>query len=124
KVRLDNQGYALNRDAPAREDRKLVFDNFWKEYGGFSNSLGAALGSQIKGEIFSARARKYPSALASALDGSRLPDTVYRTLVAETNRGLPVLHRYFELRRRMLKLPVMRYYDIYPSLVTSPRKYS
>ncbi len=124
KVRLDNQGYTLNRDAAVRDDRKLVFDKFFGEYASFKNSLGAALVSQIKGETFTARARKYPSALGAALDGPKLPEAVYRTLVAETNRGLPVLHRYFELRRRMLKLPDMRYYDIYPPLVSSPRSYS
>jgi len=124
KVRLDNQGYTLNRDATVRADRKLVFDKFFGEYGSFKSSLGASLVSQIKGETFTARARKYSSALGAALDGPRLPEAVYRTLVAETNRGLPVLHRYFELRRRMLKLPDMRYYDIYPPLVSSPRTYS
>jgi oligoendopeptidase F len=124
KARLDNQGYTLHRDAPARADRKLVFDRFWAEYRIYESSLGAALISQIKGETFLARARKYPSALAASLDGPRLPEAVYRTLVAETNRGLPSLHRYFELRRRILKLPDMRYYDIYPPLVSLARKFS
>jgi len=41
---------------------------------------------------------------------------------AETNKGLPELHRYFELRRRLLKLPDMAYYDIYPPLVSLDRK--
>ncbi len=59
-----------------------------------------------------------------ALDGANLPEAVYRTLIAETNRGLPVLHRYFELRRRMLGLPDMGYWDIYPPLVKSDRKLS
>ena len=34
----------------------------------------------------------------------------------ETNRGLPQLHRYFEVRRKLLGLPDMHYYDIYPPL--------
>ena len=70
-----------------------------------------------------AKARKYDSALQGALDGSNLPEAVYRTLIAETNRGLPVLHRYFELRRKMLGLPDMGYWDIYPPLVKSDRSY-
>lgn len=124
KIRLDNQGYTLHRDAPVRADRKLVFDRFWAEYHQYQSSLGAALVSQIKGETFTARARKYPSALTAALDGPKIPEAVYRTLVAETNRGLPVLHRYFELRRRMLALPELRYYDIYPPLVSLDRRFS
>lgn len=123
-VRLDNQGYTFNRDAPNRADRKAVFDVFWKSYGQFEGSLGAAYTAKLKGDIFQAKARKYPSSLAAALSGGNIPENVYRTLVRETNAGLPQLHRYFELRRRMLKLPDMAYYDIYPPLVSLDRKFS
>ena len=124
KARLDDQGYTLHRTAPNRADRKLVFDQFWASYHAFENSLGAALASQTKGEMFQAKARKYPSALASALSGPNIPEGVYRSLIAEANRGLPVLHRYFELRRRMLNLPEIAYYDIYPPLVSLDRTFT
>jgi oligoendopeptidase F len=114
----------LARGAPNRADRKMVFDKFWGSYKAFENSLGTALGAQVNGDKFRAKARKYDSALQAALDGSNLPETVYRSLIAEANRGLPVLHRYFELRRRMLGLPDMGYWDIYPPLVKSDRSYS
>jgi len=123
KARLDDQGYTLHRDAPVRADRKLVFDNFFASYHQFESSLGTTLAVQTKGEMFEARARKYPSALDAALSGPNIPQAVYRTLVAEANAGLPVLHRYFELRRRMLKLPDMAYYDIYPPLVSLDRSF-
>ncbi|NWN33467.1 oligoendopeptidase F family protein, partial [Klebsiella michiganensis] len=55
---------------------------------------------------------------------NNVPETVYRTLVAEANKGLPQLHRYFELRRKMLKLPDIGYYDIYPPLVSMDRSYT
>jgi oligoendopeptidase F len=123
-IRLDDQGYTLARSALNRADRKQVFDQFWASYKAFENSLGASLASQIKGALFQAKARKYESALQQALDGNNLPEAVYRSLIAETNRGLPVLHRYFELRRKMLGLPDMGYWDIYPPLVKSDRTYS
>jgi len=78
----------------------------------------------VKGALFVAKARHYDSALQNALDGGNIPEAVYRSLISETNRGLPVLHRYFELRRRMLGLPDMGYWDIYPPLVKSDRTYS
>ncbi len=124
EIRLDDQGYTIARGAPNRADRKLVFDKFWGSYKAFENSLGTALAAQVKGDMFRAKARKYDSALQAALDGSNLPEAVYRALIAETNRGLPVLHRYFELRRRMLGLADMGYWDIYPPLVKSDRSYS
>ncbi|MBX3563209.1 MAG: oligoendopeptidase F [Sphingomonas sp.] len=124
EVRLDSQGYTLNRDAPNREDRKAVFNAFWTAHGKFKNSFGATYAAKIKGNMFYAKARKYPSALANALSGSNIPEGVYRTLVAEANKGLPQLHRYFELRRRILKLPDIHYYDIYPPLVSLDRTFT
>jgi len=124
KMRLDTQGYSLTRDAPNRADRKMVFDQFFASNQSFENSLGTALTAQVKGEIFQAKARKFESPLEAALFGANIPEAVYRTLIAETNAGLPVLHRYFELRRRMLKLPDMAYYDIYPPLVSLDRTFT
>ncbi|QNA85041.1 oligoendopeptidase F [Sphingomonas sp. So64.6b] len=121
-IRLDDQGYTLTRDAPDRADRKKVFDTFWATYGQFRNSLGAAYLSKLKADVFDMKARKYKTSLAASLSGNDVPEAVYRTLVAETNKGLPELHRYFELRRRLLKLPDMAYYDIYPPLVSLDRK--
>lgn len=122
QVRLDDQAYTLNRDAPNRADRKLVFDTFWAAYGKFQNSLGAAYAAKLKADVFRKKARKYPTSLAMSLSNNNVPEGVYRTLVAETNKGLPELHRYFELRRKLLGLPDMAYYDIYPPLVKLDQK--
>src|SRR3546814_10278352 len=61
-------------------------------------SLGAAYVSHIKADVFEMKARKYPTSLAASLSSNNIPEGVYRTLVKETNTGLPQLHRYFELR--------------------------
>lgn len=124
KTTLDAQGYTLTRDAPGREDRKKVMDGFFGEMGKFESSLGAAMAAKLKGDVFEARARSYKSCLAMALAPGAVPEGVYRTLVAETNAGLPQLHRSFQLRRKMLKLPDIHYYDIYPPLVSMERKFT
>ncbi|HEV7661376.1 MAG TPA: M3 family oligoendopeptidase [Allosphingosinicella sp.] len=123
-IRLDDQGYAINRNAASREDRKLVFDRFWGSYKPFESSLGAALASKVRGDMFQARSRRYPNSLQSALAGDNIPEGVYRTLVQAANEGLPVLHRYFALRQRMLALPDLHYYDIYPPLVRGQRRFT
>jgi oligoendopeptidase F len=117
KVRLDQAGYAKYRALPERADRILVFNEFWKTYKEFERTLGAALDAQVKSDLFYARARKYPSCLAAALDGSNVPEAVYRTLIAETNHALPTLQRAFALRAKLLGISDLAYYDIYPPLV-------
>src|SRR5207237_1524030 len=123
-LRLDDQGYANNRSSPNRDDRKLVFDRFWGSYKPFESSLGAALGAKVRGDMFQARSRRYRNSLEAALSGDNIPESVYRTLVQVANEGLPTLHRYFALRQRMLNLPDLHYYDIYPPLVRNDRRFS
>jgi oligoendopeptidase F len=82
------------------------------------------MAAKLKGDVFEARARSYPGSLAAALSPDNVPEGVYRTLIAETNAGLPQLHRSFQLRRKMLKLPDIHYYDIYPPLVSLERKFT
>lgn len=122
-VRLDQQGYTRARATPERSERKTVFDTFFTAFKGFESSLGSALSAKVNGDIFNAKARKYESSLAAAVDGPNIPQAVYRTLIAEANSGLPILHRYFDLRRRLLKLPDMGYWDIYPAVTRLETKF-
>ena len=117
EARLDQAGYTKWRSAPNRADRQAVFEAFWKRFREYERTFGVALFSQVKADWFTASARKYPSTLASALGGNHIPESVYRTLIAETNANLPTLHRYFKLRARMLGLSDLRYWDIYPPIV-------
>ena len=103
KVRIDSQGYARVRAVPDRAERKRVFDAFFGTFKSYESSLGAALSAQVQANLFNAKARRYPNALAAALAPTNIPEGVYRTLVAETRAGLPVLHRYFGLRSRLMK---------------------
>ena len=123
EVRLDQAAYGKHRASRVRADRKLVFDTFWNTWKGYAATLGQTLDTHVKAHVFEARSRRYDSALAAALAGPNIPETVYRTLVAAANRHLPSLHRYFGLRKRMLGLDELRYYDIYPSLVASERSF-
>jgi oligoendopeptidase F len=70
-----------------------------------------------------AKVRKYPDSITASLDRNRLPVTIMDTLIAQSNANLGTLHRYFKLRGRMLGVPEMRYYDIYPPLVQSAMKF-
>jgi oligoendopeptidase F len=44
---------------------------------------------------------------------------VYSRLVDGVNRSLPTFHRYLQLRRRMLGVDELHYYDLYAPLVSS-----
>ncbi len=124
EVKLDQSAYTEYREAPNRDDRKKVFDAFWGAWKQFERTFGVIFHEGLKKDAIYTRVRKYPDSLARALDREHIPAAVYETLIAETNRNLPTLHRYFRLRAKLLGIAgEMRYYDIYPPLVSSTRKY-
>jgi len=123
KVTLDQGAYSLHRASPMRSDRKLVFDQFWGAWARYETTLGQTLDTHVKAHVFQAKARRYPSALDAALSGPNIPTVVYRKLIEAAHRHLPSLHRYFQLRQRMLALDDLHYYDIYPTLVASDRTF-
>jgi oligoendopeptidase F len=116
-VRLVQSAYQKYRQSANRADRKRVFDAFWGAWKQLEGTSGAMLTTQVMGDHFRAQARKFDSALRSAQFPDNMPDTVYRTLVAETNAALPTLHRYLRLRKQLLGITDdLQYYDSYPSL--------
>ena len=123
--RLSQAGYSAGRQAESREDRKMVFDTFWSVWRDYEATIGAILNTHVQGLVFRTQVRQYESSLGRALFDDNLPPEVYNSLVAEVNKGLPTLHRYFKLRKRMLNIEDdMRYYDIYPPLVNLDKPYS
>jgi oligoendopeptidase F len=85
-----------------RDDRKHVFDSYWKTFHDFQGTMGSTLTAQVLGEVFEARVRHFPNSLAAATFTDNMPETVYRTLVAQANKGLPVLHRYLTQGKKAL----------------------
>jgi len=118
KFLLNQAGYSRYRTAPGRDDREKVFREFFSVWQRFQRTFGTLLYGQVKRDVFHARVRRYDSSLAAALDADRIPTGVYHTLIEQSNEHLPVLHRYFRLRARMMGLDELRYWDIYPPLVS------
>ena len=114
---INNAGYGLYRQSTNRADRVAVFDAFWGTWKQYESTLGATLNGEVQANVATAKARGYENTLEYFLSGDNLPTEVYRTLVDVTNDRIDVLHRYFELRARMLEVNDLGYHDIYPPLV-------
>ena len=117
QVRLDATNYSLYRAASNREDRKIVFESFFGTLQNFKRTFGTQLNGEINKNLFYKKVRKYDSCLESSLDRNNIPVDVYHKLIENVNNKLDTLHRYFELRKRMLGLDELHFYDIYASLV-------
>lgn len=97
--------------------RQNAYTSYYGVYGGARNSIAAMLSAQVKQLAFFAKARNYPTAQAAALDGTEVPVSVYSNLIEAVHRNFDKMHRYMRLRRRIMGLDELHYYDLYTSLV-------
>ncbi len=116
-VRLDQSAFSLHRAAPDREDRRKVFAAYFGKLGEFQRTFGAQVAAEVKKNMFFARSRHYSSAIARALDGSRIPLEVYRGLIDSVHAHLADLHRSLRIRQRLLGVSELHYYDLYVPVV-------
>ncbi len=103
--------------APDRELRKSAFQSLYGAYKQFQNTFASSLEGQMKQLQFFANARKYPSALHAALDNTEVPVEIYHNLIAAVRKNFPAMHRYIRLRKKLLGVDKLHYYDIYASMV-------
>jgi len=117
EVELTSAAYTRYRAVNNREDREKVMKTFFENYGRFKNSLGANLSGKVKKDWVYAKNKKYDSSLEAALNRDNLPVSVYTTLIEQVNNNLAILHRFLDLKKRMLGVNELHYYDIYVPLV-------
>lgn len=118
-VKVDQAGYSELRTRANREDRQKAMSAFFESLGSFSRTFGTTMNSSVQKSLFYAKARKYPTTLEMALDSANIPVSVYTRLVDGVNRSLPTFHRYLKLRKRMMGVDQLHYYDLYAPLVAS-----
>ena len=124
-VKLDTAAYELHRASAIREDREKVMSAFLGALGAYRGTFGSMMNTNVQASIFYARARKFESSLEASLNDSNIPTSVYTKLLEGVNRNLPTFHRYLRLRKRMMGLTDLHYYDLYAPLVKSvDTKYS
>jgi oligoendopeptidase F len=116
-VKLDKAAFGRYRAVPNREDRKKVFAAYFQSLNNYRRTFGTQLYAQVKKDMFYMKARNYPSSLHSALDGSNIPVEVYQKLVKGVNDNLPTFHRYLALRKRIMGVDELHYYDLYAPMV-------
>lgn len=125
KIQLSHGVYGQLLESTNREVREAAFKGLYSVYAQFRNTFASTLGTHIKGHNFKAKARRYASAREAALSNNHIPESVYDTLVTVVNKHLPLLHRYMELRKRLLNLDTLHMYDLYtPVLGEAPIKFT
>src|SRR5688572_1620685 len=121
-VELGHSSFSAFLHSPKREVRKRAFHTYYTQYEAHKNSIAAALNGSVQRDVYYAKARNYPSALEGALFHDRVPMSVYDNLIASVHNNLPALYRYYDVRRRALKLKDIHHYDTYVPIFSDVSK--
>lgn len=107
---------------PDRELRKSAYENLYNTFGAYKNTAAAILNAQGKQLKFFADARKYPSTLDAALDRTQVPTSVYLNLIEAVHQNMDKMHRYVSLRKKLLGVDELHFYDVYTPLLADVDK--
>lgn len=122
KLPLSQSTFSVFLENPDRTVRRNAYKAFYGCFNGHKTTLAALYSGSVKNDVIYARIRNYPSARAAALFPDNVSEAVYDNLISTVNNNLAPLHRYYSLRKRMLKLDELRHYDLHVPLVPGVKK--
>lgn len=117
KEKLTHGLYSVIINGKNREKRKEAFELYYGAYRKILNTLAITYYGNVRSDIFLKSARGFESCLSMALFQEDVEKSVYSALLNAVHKGLPLMHRYMQLRKQTLGYDEMHMYDIYPSLV-------
>ena len=119
---LSNGTFVSLEESDDRVLRKNAYENLYETYTSYKNTAAGVLDAQNKQLKFFAEARHYPNAFEAALDRTQVPTSVYLNLIEAIHQNLPKMHRYVRLRKKLLGVEELHFYDIYAELVADADK--
>lgn len=117
KVRITHSRLSIFLESRNRAVREAAFKQLYATYGQFRNTIAAIYSASVKKDNFYAEIRKYESSRQMYLEDGNIPESVYDNLLETVNKNLPLLHRYVELRKKVLGLDEVHLYDLYVPMV-------
>ncbi len=100
-----------------RQLRKDAYEKLYNGFGAFKNTAASLLNTQNKQLKFYADARKYGDAREASLDATNVPVAVYDNLIDAVHKNMDKMHRYVRLRKKMLGVDELHFYDVYTPLL-------
>ena len=106
------------QNGPDRVLRKNAYESLYKGFADFKNTAASILNAQNKQLKFFAEARRYANAFEASLDNTNVPTSVYLNLIETVHKNMDKMHRYVRLRKKMLGVDELHFYDVYAPLVS------
>lgn len=114
---LNNSNYSLYIESDNREIRKEAFNTLYDTYCQYKNIFASLLVSNIKEDVSMARIKKYNNTLEASMYSDDLSMSIYDNLVNTVNDKIDVIHKYYDLKKKVLGLDELHLYDVYANLI-------
>lgn len=121
-VELTEGNYSSFIRSTDRKVRETAFKQLFAEYDKLKNTLATSLTCSIKNFNFSSKVRHYGSALEASLKPNNIPVEVYKNAVKVMNDNLDSLHRYVDIKKKLLGLDKIHMYDLYVPVIETPKE--
>ena len=102
--------------------RKNAYESLYAGYNNYKNTAAGLLNAQHKQLKFLAESRHYPSSFDAALFRTNVPTSVYLNLIEAVHQNMDKMYRYVRLRKKLLGVDELHYYDLYTPLVSGVDK--
>jgi oligoendopeptidase F len=122
-VKLEPEAYYTVLYNSDREVRRKAYDAYLSTLSSYQRTLGAVLSAYLSGPAFEAKVRHYPSSLALLVGDDAMPEETFRTLTAEADKAIPILKRYLHLRKQLLGVDELHFYDLFVPLITDKHQF-
>ena len=121
-IEINNSNYATYLESNNRRVRKNAFKTLYKGYKGIINTSSELLSGEVKLHNSIAEIRKYSSSLEASLVSNNVDSNVYNILIKSINDNLGIIHKQWDIRKKVLKLKNLHLYDTYVPLVKNYSK--
>ncbi|MEE3421013.1 MAG: oligoendopeptidase F [Lachnospiraceae bacterium] len=119
---VSGASYILLQSSPDRVLRKNAFMSFYKGFRQHINTFSGTYSAAVNIAGTEAHIRHYKSARAASMAGEAVPENVYDNLIASVRGHMDQMYRYVSLRKRLLKIDDLHYYDLYAPLTKGVQK--
>ncbi|MEE0776622.1 MAG: oligoendopeptidase F, partial [Bacillota bacterium] len=121
-VKINHANFIRLMESKDRRVRKDTYQGLYASYGAYRNTVAATLSGSVKKDVFYAKVRHYPSALEDALFADHVTTELYDNLIHTVKENCDAFQDYLRLRKKVLGLDELHFYDVYTPLVSEEDK--
>ncbi len=122
EVELTESNYSIYLSSKDRNVRKQAFEKIFTTYSNYINSISSMMNGNVEVLVTLAKLKRYNSSLEASLFNEEIDPIVYNNLIDTVSKNLDVLFKYYEEKRRMLKLDELHLYDTYVNVTNGVDK--